>query len=178
MTGVQTCALPISRAARSAGARHILTAHTRDDQAETLLMRLLRGSGIAGLSAMARETNRDGLTLARPLLSIPKSRLVATLNRAKLDLQFTEIRAPIAGRMSRHLVSLGNLVNANDTVLSNIVSMDPIDFYFDVDERTFLTLMQQVREGKLESGKDQVIPVYLGLTTDQGYPHKGTIDFV
>jgi len=72
----------LAQAARSAGARHILTAHTRDDQAETLLMRLLRGSGIAGLSAMARETERDGVTLVRPLLAIPKSRLVATLDKA------------------------------------------------------------------------------------------------
>src|SRR5215475_6584192 len=72
----------LARAARSAGATHILTAHTRDDQAETLLMRLLRGSGIAGLSAMGRETEREGVTLVRPLLSIPKSRLVATLNKA------------------------------------------------------------------------------------------------
>jgi tRNA(Ile)-lysidine synthase len=72
----------LARAARSSGATHILTAHTRDDQAETLLMRLLRGSGIAGLSAMARETEREGVTLARPLLGIPKSRLIATLHKA------------------------------------------------------------------------------------------------
>jgi tRNA(Ile)-lysidine synthase len=72
----------LGEAARSMGATHILTAHTRDDQAETLLMRLLRGSGIAGLSAMARETDRDGVILARPLLAIPKSRLIATLDKA------------------------------------------------------------------------------------------------
>lgn len=72
------------KAARGAGATHVLTAHTRDDQAETLLMRLLRGSGIAGLSAMARLTPRDGVVLARPLLEIPKSQLVATLTRAKI----------------------------------------------------------------------------------------------
>jgi len=72
----------LARAARREGATHILTAHTRDDQAETLLMRLLRGSGITGLSAMARESARDGVILARPLLSLPKSRLVATLKRA------------------------------------------------------------------------------------------------
>jgi tRNA(Ile)-lysidine synthase len=74
----------LAQAARSAGAMHILTAHTRDDQAETLLMRLLRGSGIAGLAAMARETDRDGIILARPLLAIPKSRLIATLDKAKV----------------------------------------------------------------------------------------------
>jgi tRNA(Ile)-lysidine synthase len=72
------------KAARAAGATHVLTAHTRDDQAETLLMRLLRGSGIAGLSAMARLTPRDGVALARPLLDVPKSQLVATLTRAKI----------------------------------------------------------------------------------------------
>jgi tRNA(Ile)-lysidine synthase len=74
----------LAQAARKHGATHILTAHTRDDQAETLLMRMLRGSGIAGLAAMARESERDGVRLARPLLDISKSRLIATLNKAKV----------------------------------------------------------------------------------------------
>jgi tRNA(Ile)-lysidine synthase len=74
----------LAQAARREGAIHILTAHTRDDQAETLLMRLLRGSGIAGLSAMTRESKRNGVILVRPLLSLPKSRLVATLERASI----------------------------------------------------------------------------------------------
>lgn len=74
----------LAQAARAAGASHVLTAHTRDDQAETLLMRLFRGSGIAGLSAMARLTTRDGLVLARPLLDVPKSQLIATLKRARI----------------------------------------------------------------------------------------------
>jgi tRNA(Ile)-lysidine synthase len=74
----------LAQAARAERATHVLTAHTRDDQAETLLMRLLRGSGIAGLSAMARESERDGIRLVRPLLNVPKSRLVATLNKAKI----------------------------------------------------------------------------------------------
>jgi tRNA(Ile)-lysidine synthase len=74
----------LAQAAHRAGARHILTAHTRDDQAETLLMRLLRGSGIAGLGAMAREAEREGAVLTRPFLNVPKSRLIATLNRAKI----------------------------------------------------------------------------------------------
>src|SRR6266481_4658140 len=72
----------LAQAARTVGATHILTAHTRDDQAETLLMRLLRGSGIAGLAAMARESERDGLLLARPFLDLSKARLIATLNKA------------------------------------------------------------------------------------------------
>ena len=74
----------LAQAARQGGATHIVTAHTRDDQAETLLMRMLRGSGITGLAAMARETERDGVRLARPLLEISKAQLIATLNRAKI----------------------------------------------------------------------------------------------
>jgi tRNA(Ile)-lysidine synthase len=75
----------LAQAARAVGATHILTAHTRDDQAETLLMRMMRGSGIAGLSAMARETARDGVLVARPFLNVSKSQLVATLRKAKVD---------------------------------------------------------------------------------------------
>src|SRR3984885_1993808 len=74
----------LAKAARDHGATHILTAHTRDDQAETLLMRMLRGSGIAGLAAMARQSERDGVWLARPFLHISKSQLVATLEKAKI----------------------------------------------------------------------------------------------
>jgi len=74
----------LAQAARASGATHILTAHTRDDQAETLLMRLLRGSGIGGLAAMARESERNGVLLARPFLHVSKSQLVATLKKAKI----------------------------------------------------------------------------------------------
>jgi tRNA(Ile)-lysidine synthase len=74
----------LARAARESGATHILTAHTRDDQAETLLMRLLRGSGVAGLAAMARQSERDGVLLARPFLDVSKSQLIATLKQAKI----------------------------------------------------------------------------------------------
>jgi tRNA(Ile)-lysidine synthase len=72
-------------AARAAGASHIVTAHTLDDQAETVLFRLLRGSGLAGLSGMAPTVALDGFTLARPLLAVPKARLVATLHAAKIS---------------------------------------------------------------------------------------------
>src|SRR5271169_1270182 len=91
----------LARAARESGATHILTAHTRDDQAETLLMRLFRGSGIAGLAAMAKETEREGVRLARPFLNVSKSRLIATLKKAKVafaddptnrDMNFTRPR--------------------------------------------------------------------------------------
>src|SRR5271169_804574 len=91
----------LAQAARESGATHILTAHTSDDQAETLLMRLMRGSGIAGLAAMARETEREGVRLARPFLDVSKSQLIATLKMAKVafsddpsnrDMNFTRPR--------------------------------------------------------------------------------------
>jgi tRNA(Ile)-lysidine synthase len=75
----------LADAARKLGAIHVMTAHTRDDQAETILMRIARGSGLAGLGAMAAETERDGIQIVRPLLQIPKSRLIATLGKAKVD---------------------------------------------------------------------------------------------
>jgi tRNA(Ile)-lysidine synthase len=87
--------------ARQSGASHILTAHTRDDQAETLLMRLLRGSGIGGLAAMARDSEREGVRIGRPLLNVSKAQLIATLRKAGIgyaddptnrDVRFTRPR--------------------------------------------------------------------------------------
>ena len=78
----------LAAAARSAGARHVLTGHTLDDQAETVLIRLARGSGVGGLAAMSRQSPLPGngaITLVRPLLDLPKSRLMATLRRAGIS---------------------------------------------------------------------------------------------
>lgn len=103
----------------------------------------------------------------------------AKVERAQLNITFSKIDAPIAGKISRSQISVGNLVDANTTLLTTIVSVDPMYVYFDVDERTYLTLMEQVRQGKLEErGKDRGVPVFMGLTTDKAYPYQGTIDFV
>ena len=74
----------LAATAKKVGASHIVTAHTLDDQAETVLMRMARGSGIGGLGGMARGTRLGDLTLLRPLLDVPKARLVATCKAAKL----------------------------------------------------------------------------------------------
>jgi tRNA(Ile)-lysidine synthase len=83
-TGLQEAARTVryrllAAAAKAVGARHVLTGHTLDDQAETVLFRLTRGSGLSGLGAMARATPFGGITVLRPLLDIPKARLIATL---------------------------------------------------------------------------------------------------
>ncbi|MEM8663528.1 MAG: efflux RND transporter periplasmic adaptor subunit [Pseudomonadota bacterium] len=74
--------------------------------------------------------------------------------RAALELEYTEIRAPLAGRIDRRLVSVGNLVQADATVLTTIVSLDPIDFYFDIDERALLNYARDARSrgGALQEG--------------------------
>jgi tRNA(Ile)-lysidine synthase len=78
----------LGRLANKIGADAIATAHTLDDQAETMLMRLARGSGLAGLAGIKQKTARDGVALLRPLLGVPKARLVATLRTA--DIAYAE----------------------------------------------------------------------------------------
>jgi RND family efflux transporter MFP subunit len=102
----------------------------------------------------------------------------ATLNRARLDMEFTLIRAPVSGRISRKLVSEGNLIIANDTVLTNIVSLDPIHFYFDVDERSYLTYTQMALEGTRPSSRDTPNEVYVALSNEREPTHRGRMDFV
>jgi RND family efflux transporter MFP subunit len=104
-------------------------------------------------------------------------RAQAQVRQAQLDLEFTEIRAPLAGRISRRLISEGNLVNANDTVLTNIVSMDPIHFYFDVDERSYLAYSRQ-HEGGTRTSRTTSNEVLLTLTDEREGRRTGRMDFV
>src|SRR5207302_9920909 len=101
--------------------------------------------------------------------------------QAKPVLEYTKVRAAIDGRVSRALVTAGNLVQSGQTggtVLTTLVSVDPMYVYFDVDERTVLRVRQMIREGKAKSARDVALPVFLGLANEEGYPHKGTVDFV
>lgn len=96
---------------------------------------------------------------------------------AQLNLGFTRVTAPIGGRTSRGLIDPGGLVKADETILTSIVSLDPIYVYFDVDERTLLRLRQLVRDGKLKSHREATLPVRVALADEDGFPHEGTIDF-
>lgn len=105
----------------------------------------------------------------------------AALERAELNLGFCKVYAPISGRVSRYHVTVGNLVQAGDltggTLLTTIVSVDPMYAYFDVDEHTVLRVKQLIREGKAKA-PDEGIPVWLGLANEGGHPHRGTLHFV
>jgi multidrug efflux system membrane fusion protein len=102
----------------------------------------------------------------------------ASVESAQLNLTFTQIVSPITGRISREQVTVGNLVQADTTLLTNIVSVHPIYAYFNVDERSVLHYQKQVREGKLPDVRSGAVPVYLQLENENSFPHQGTIDFV
>jgi multidrug efflux system membrane fusion protein len=99
----------------------------------------------------------------------------AALATAKLNLDFTEVRSPIAGRVSRALLTLGNLVQADQTVLTSVVSQDPVYVYFQPDEQSFLGYRELARKGERANSDN---PVRVGLASQTGFPHSGTVDFV
>ncbi len=105
----------------------------------------------------------------------------AALESARLDFEFTKVTAPISGRVGRAMLTVGNLVipGTRDTsLLTTLVSVDPIYVYFDVDEPSMLQYQKLIRESKLKSAEDTEIPVEMGLANEQGFPHKGIINFV
>ena len=102
----------------------------------------------------------------------------AAVEAAQLNLQFTDIKAPVSGRIGTEQVTVGNLVQADSTLLTTLVSVDPIYAYFNVDERSVLKYQQLVREGKLPDARSAEVPVYLQLENEKSFPHKGTIDFI
>jgi membrane fusion protein, multidrug efflux system len=104
------------------------------------------------------------------------------LKAAHLNIEFTHVVAPIGGRVSRHLVSVGNLVqgsdNASGTLLTSIVSLDPIYIYFDMDEATYLKNNRLYFEGKRPSSRENPNPVQVSLTGEAKPSHDGKVDFL
>jgi RND family efflux transporter MFP subunit len=103
------------------------------------------------------------------------------LKQAKLNVEYTKVVAPITGRVSRHLVSVGNLVQGSEsgaTLLTSIVSLDPIHVYFDVDERIYQRNSRLWFEGKRPSSRDTPNPVQITLTGETKPSHDGKMDFL
>ncbi|MEA2882733.1 MAG: rane fusion protein multidrug efflux system [Bradyrhizobium sp.] len=103
------------------------------------------------------------------------------LKAAKLNIEFTHVMAPMTGRVSRHLVSVGNLVQGsegNATLLTSIVTLDPIYIYFDVDEATYLKNNRLWFEGRRPSSRDTPNPVQVTLTGEAKPSHDGKMDFI
>jgi membrane fusion protein, multidrug efflux system len=102
----------------------------------------------------------------------------AELERAQLNYDWCKVTAPISGRINRHFISTGNLVNQDTTTLTNIVSLRPIWAYFDVDQNTAQRYQDLVAEGTVKSVRETEIPVQMGVGSNKGFPIMGVIDFV
>ncbi len=99
----------------------------------------------------------------------------AAVASARLSLQFTEVRAPISGRAGRALVTVGNLAQADGTLLTTLMSLDPVHVYFESDEQAYLRYNQLARDGARDADRN---PVRVGLANEKGYPHEGYVDFI
>src|SRR5579863_1464234 len=102
----------------------------------------------------------------------------ASLDLYKLNLAFTKVTSPIDGQVSRYYLTNGNLVNQDQTLLTTVVSLDPMYVYFDVDEPTLLRTRMAINSGAIKRAEDGKFPVLMGLQGEEGFPHHGTIDFV
>ncbi len=106
----------------------------------------------------------------------------AAVEAAKLDVEFTQVMAPVTGRVGRKLVTEGNLitggVGSQGTLLTTIVSLDPIYVYFEADEGSFLKYVRLARQGQRPSSREFKTAVHVGLADEKGFPREGVMDFV
>ncbi len=103
----------------------------------------------------------------------------AVLDAYKLNLGFTRVTSPIDGRISRYYYTIGNLVNQDQTLLTTVVSQDPMYAYFDIDEPVMLRFHRAVNEGKIDLPKEgAAVPVFMQIQGETDFPHQGTVNFV
>ena len=103
----------------------------------------------------------------------------ASLEVYKLNLDFTKVTSPIDGQVSRYYLTLGNLVNQDQTLLTTVVSLDPMYVYFDMDEPTLLRVRRAINEGKIKRAPARARSrCCMGLQGEDGFPHQGTINFI
>jgi membrane fusion protein, multidrug efflux system len=134
-----------------------------------------RAERLFAQNAIARE-EYEQLTSAATEAAADVGSIRAQVSAARLNLEFTQVRSPIDGHVSRALITAGNLVSSVD-VLTTVVSDDPIYAYFDTDEATYLKFARLA--GGAEHGRsDYANAVFLGLVGEQGYPHQGRLDFL
>ena len=136
---------------------------------------------IATKAISAEDFDTKTKTYTSALAAVKSAK--AAVDSARLNLEFTEIRAPISGRISSALVTEGNLVSggisgAGASLLTTLVSLDPLYCYGSADERAILKYIRLSKEGKRESARDKEIPAEMGLADESGFPHKGHMDFV
>lgn len=99
------------------------------------------------------------------------------VSAAELNLSYTQIHSPIDGRIGQHMVDIGNLVQAQETLLANIQCIDPIYAQFDVSENDLLRFMKMLRDNELPDPEKTPPTLHLGLPNEQSFPHEGKLDY-
>ena len=152
-----------------------------DSQLESRVLKLSRQESRAKNLLSRQSISQEDYETAAFDLAEAQSGLAAARaahDLAELNLGFTKISSRIAGRISRHLVDPGNLVQADHTPLARVVSLDPIHAYFDVDERTVLRLQRLIRAGKMSSARDREILVDVKLADEDESSLQARFNFV
>ena len=132
-----------------------------------------RAERLIGAHAISRESYEQ-LVAAESSAQGALGSIDASLQEARLNRGFTEVRAPIDGHVSRAIITAGNLVTSA-SLLTTLVSDDPVYVYFDADEQTYLRYAKVQHEPGRGGGASAV---YVGLVDEQGYPHPAQLDFI
>ncbi|WP_233580255.1 efflux RND transporter periplasmic adaptor subunit [Luteimonas sp. 100069] len=143
-------------------------------EAQLAKTRHTRARSLIEASAISRddfEARSAGLAEAEAAVRAAQ----AMVETARLDLAFTQVRAPVAGRAGRAMLTTGNLAQADASLLTTVVSQDPVHVYFETDERTFLRHQAMSRAGERRNADNAV---RVGLADEAGHPHAGTVDFL
>lgn len=152
------------------------TRQTEFDLAKVEFERYQRLTQTGAAAAATLDQRRQAFLSAQA--GIAGARAAAETTR--LQLSFTEVRAPISGRISRKLVTEGNLVRENETLLTTIVQLDPVHFYFDIDERSYLSYQRIAKQGGQSSSggsNGRGLQVSVMLTDEKTFTHQGVLDF-
>jgi len=149
--------------------------------AQRNLARTIYNRDLALNARLASSVSQEQLDQDKAALDEANSRVEAQKQNMKvfeLNREFTNVVSPIDGQISRYYLTLGNLVNQDQTLLTTVVSVDPMYAYFDMDEPTLLLIRRAINEGRIKRRRGgAAIPVYMGLQGEDGFPHQGTINF-
>lgn len=180
-----------SQAERGQGQARLELAESRLRRAKPLAPTgAITGDELDIMESERKQAEAD-LNAADAIIESAKARVVAAaaavtsaeaaVRTARLNVSYTQIEAPISGRISRRYATTGNLISGGipgSTLLTTIVSLDPIHCYFDTNERAMLKYIRLAQSGQRGSSRDVKNPVFLSLVDETGFPHKGHMDFV
>jgi len=144
--------------------------------AQTLLSQDEQTARTAPGSISARQLEQDRAAVERAEAQINVAK--ASLETYQLNLEFCKVTAPLDGQVSRYYLTPGNLVTQDQTQLTTIVSLDPMYAYVDIDEPTVLRLRRAISNGQIKASGIGQVPVLMGLQGEDGFPHKGSLDFI